>query len=186
MSAGDRFTAADVARFCAVDLKTIHNWAKKGKLPHARTLGGHLRFRRAELVAFLRAYEYALPPPLRTGRPSVIACDPEASALVTVRRALGRRFDLRVFTDAIDALVAVGASEPDVLVVGATLAGVDAAHLVTRLGDARETAHLRVVVFAADETRGEALLAGGASAFVRRAQPAKLREALESITGLSA
>ena len=38
------FTASDVARFCQVDLKTIHNWADKGEIRHFRTPGRHLRF----------------------------------------------------------------------------------------------------------------------------------------------
>ena len=36
------FTASDVARFCQVDLKTIHNWSEKGEIRHFRTPGRHL------------------------------------------------------------------------------------------------------------------------------------------------
>lgn len=35
---------AEVARLLHVSPKTVTRWAKDGKLPHSRTLGGHRRF----------------------------------------------------------------------------------------------------------------------------------------------
>ena len=37
-------TPAEVAAMFRVDPKTVTRWAKDGKLPHSRTLGGHRRF----------------------------------------------------------------------------------------------------------------------------------------------
>src|SRR5882757_8137614 len=61
------FTASQLARFCQVDLKTIHNWADKGEVRHFRTPGRHLRFRRADVIEFLRKYGYPVPDSLRSG-----------------------------------------------------------------------------------------------------------------------
>lgn len=36
--------AGAVARLLHVSPKTVARWAKQGKLPHVRTLGGHRRF----------------------------------------------------------------------------------------------------------------------------------------------
>ena len=55
------FVASYVARVCGVDLKTIHNWCDRGKIPYFRTPGQHLRFRAAELAAFLRQQGYDVP-----------------------------------------------------------------------------------------------------------------------------
>lgn len=55
------FTTSDLAEFCGVEGKTIHNWAAKGSIPHFRTPGRHLRFRPADVLAFLKAYGYAVP-----------------------------------------------------------------------------------------------------------------------------
>ena len=41
--AKELFTASEVAKFCQVDLKTIHNWADRGEIRHFRTPGRHLR-----------------------------------------------------------------------------------------------------------------------------------------------
>jgi excisionase family DNA binding protein len=55
------YTGQDVARFCQVDLKTVHHWADRGRIAHHRTEGRHLRFRRNDVLGFLRTHRYPLP-----------------------------------------------------------------------------------------------------------------------------
>ncbi len=40
----DYLKTAEVADLLHVSPKTVTRWAKDGKLPHSRTLGGHRRF----------------------------------------------------------------------------------------------------------------------------------------------
>jgi excisionase family DNA binding protein len=40
----DYLKTAEVAGILHVSPKTVTRWAKDGKLPHSRTLGGHRRF----------------------------------------------------------------------------------------------------------------------------------------------
>jgi excisionase family DNA binding protein len=42
-------TPAEVAQLFHVDPKTVTRWAKAGKLTSLRTLGGHRRYREAEV-----------------------------------------------------------------------------------------------------------------------------------------
>jgi excisionase family DNA binding protein len=52
-------TPAEVAQMFRVDPKTVTRWAKKGKLTSIRTLGGHRRYREAEVRDLLAApYEH--------------------------------------------------------------------------------------------------------------------------------
>lgn len=44
-------TTGEAAKLFNVTPSTIKRWADAGDLPHTRTLGGHLRFNRAELEA---------------------------------------------------------------------------------------------------------------------------------------
>ncbi len=44
---------AEVAALFRVDPKTVSRWAKTGKLSAVRTLGGHRRFREAEIRALV-------------------------------------------------------------------------------------------------------------------------------------
>ena len=46
-------TPAEVASLFRVDPKTVTRWANAGKLNSIRTLGGHRRYREAEVRALL-------------------------------------------------------------------------------------------------------------------------------------
>ena len=46
-------TPAEVAAMFRVDPKTVTRWARAGKLSSIRTLGGHRRYREAEVRALL-------------------------------------------------------------------------------------------------------------------------------------
>lgn len=46
-------TAPEVAALFRVDVKTVTRWAQTRKLPSFRTLGGHYRFREADVRAFM-------------------------------------------------------------------------------------------------------------------------------------
>ncbi|MEV8635205.1 BldC family transcriptional regulator [Streptosporangium sp. NPDC051023] len=46
-------TPAEVATMFRVDPKTVTRWAKAGRLSSIRTLGGHRRYREAEVRALL-------------------------------------------------------------------------------------------------------------------------------------
>lgn len=54
--AGALLTARDVADQMGVELKTVHNWAESGDLPHIRTPGRHLRFSPEVIAKFLAEY----------------------------------------------------------------------------------------------------------------------------------
>lgn len=47
-------TPAEVAALFKVDPKTVTRWAKAGKLTSIRTLGGHRRYKEAEVKALLK------------------------------------------------------------------------------------------------------------------------------------
>lgn len=53
MSDSDLLSTLDVARRFKVTPSTVSRWAKRGKLASLRTPGGTLRFRPADVAAFL-------------------------------------------------------------------------------------------------------------------------------------
>ncbi|MFM8772826.1 MAG: BldC family transcriptional regulator [Actinomycetota bacterium] len=52
-------TPSEVARLFRVDPKTVSRWAANGLLPSVRTLGGHRRFPRADVLALLSTTDEA-------------------------------------------------------------------------------------------------------------------------------
>jgi excisionase family DNA binding protein len=178
------FTASDVARFCQVDLKTIHNWADKGEIRHFRTPGRHLRFRRLDVLDFLRKYGYPIPEVLRMGKPKVVIIDEDPQVLAALRRTLARRFDLTTFQDPFDALVAVGSLQPDALIFDVKMPGLDGIRALERLRSIDTTAHIRCLVYSTyDELKKNATDAG-AYDFIKKGEVAELRDSLERLMGL--
>jgi excisionase family DNA binding protein len=53
VEADELLTPAEVATMFRVDPKTVTRWARNGKLDSVRTLGGHRRYRKAEVVRLL-------------------------------------------------------------------------------------------------------------------------------------
>jgi excisionase family DNA binding protein len=141
---GGSLSATQVARFCGVDLKTIHNWANKGKIPCTRTAGRHLRFRPLDVVDFLRTYGIDIPESLGHLKLRVLLIDADVAALATARRVLARRFDVATAGHVVDGLLLAATELPDVLVAG-DVAPLDAATLARRLAANASTRHVRVV-----------------------------------------
>jgi excisionase family DNA binding protein len=177
------FTASQFARFCHVDLKTIHNWADKGEVRHFRTPGRHLRFHRADIVEFLRKYGYPVPALLRAGKPKVVAVDDDPHILASIRRALGRRFEVTTFQDPLDALVALGKVEPDAIVIDVQMRGLDGMRCLERLKANETTSKIRTIVFSAQQDKRRAVLDAGANDFVPKGDVGLLRESIERLVG---
>jgi excisionase family DNA binding protein len=50
-----------VAEVLQVSPKTVTRWAKEGKLPSRRTLGGHRRYARADIESLVERLEEQIP-----------------------------------------------------------------------------------------------------------------------------
>jgi excisionase family DNA binding protein len=122
-SASNVYSAQIVADFCEVDLKTVHHWADRGKVPHFRTDGRHLRFRRNDVVRFLRTHGYPLPDQLVRARPTVALALPNATldgaplSLDELGKRLGSRFTVKRHSCAAHALAHLVADAPDAVIL---------------------------------------------------------------------
>jgi excisionase family DNA binding protein len=181
--AKELFTASEVARFCQVDLKTIHNWSDRGEIRHFRTPGRHLRFRRVDVLDFLRKYGYPVPEVLRQGKPTVHLVEEDNGQLENLKKALGQRFDVTGFGDPVDALIAIGSETPDVVVLDVGGAKIDGLSCIARLKASEATRHVRLVVYSGRDDKKARALEAGASAFVQRPDVQKLTETIDALMG---
>lgn len=177
------FTAADVARFCQVDLKTIHNWAERGEIEYFRTPGRHLRFRGVDTLDFLRRYGYPVPDELVSEKPQVHVIDTDVSLITQVKRLLAKRFDVTGHEDPIDGLLAIGKSAPDAVLLDLDGPGIDGLHCVRRLRAHGSTKHVRVIACSRDLAFKPSALSSGATAFLDKAELSSLRGLLEALMG---
>jgi len=52
---------SEAAAVLQVSPKTVTRWAKEGKLPSRRTLGGHRRYARADIASLVERLEEQIP-----------------------------------------------------------------------------------------------------------------------------
>ena len=109
-------TASDLASLCEVDLKTIHNWVDRGRIPHFRTPGRHLRFRAVDVAEFLRAWGYTVPRELARAMARTVLLVGSKEAFTAAQRALGDGVTVRHDKLPIDALIHAGADPADAFV----------------------------------------------------------------------
>jgi len=150
------YTAQAVADFCEVDLKTVHNWVERGKVAHHRTEGRHLRFRRNDVVRFLRAHGYPLPTALTRARPLValaISPFPEPASLSPEElvKRLGSRFAVRRHASAVGAVARLLADAPDVIALATGDRSLTVPEVIRDLKADPETAWVVVATLGGDE-----------------------------------
>lgn len=114
-------TAAKVAALCEVDLKTIHNWADRGSLPHFRTPGRHLRFRAIDVATFLRALGYAVPRDFVASVGKSVLVVGAKDATQFVGKAMGEAASIRVVGDLYDALLRLGEETTTAIVLDSSV-----------------------------------------------------------------
>ena len=121
----DLFTAGDVARFCSVDLKTIHNWADRNHIKFFRTPGRHLRFRRLDVLEFLRKFGYPIPAEVQQlhapgahGKPRVMVIEADSTKIPSIIEKLGDIFEVQTRSNLPLALMAIGETPPEAVVFG--------------------------------------------------------------------
>jgi len=178
------FTASQIARFCQVDLKTIHNWADRGQISHFRTPGRHLRFRRPHVLDFLRKYGYPIPDELEAERPRVALF---VNGLRTKDKALASlrtRFEVVDYPDPLSGLLQIGEHPPDAIVVGAKVGDLSGAQIINALKHGDHTQHVRAILVAGSEADKRAALEAGASAHVDPDDIIGLRDTLEALMGI--
>lgn len=180
----DLFTASQIARFCQVDLKTIHNWADRGQIPHFRTPGRHLRFRRPHVLDFLRKYGYPIPEELDAQRPRVALLINGKHAKQRVLSSLRVAFDVVDYPDPLDGLLRIGEHPPDAIVLAAKVGHLSGAEIIEALKRGSNTQHVRAVLFADGEEDRQAALEAGASAQVSESDLIGLRDTLEALMGV--
>lgn len=180
----DLFTASQIARFCQVDLKTIHNWADRGRIPHFRTPGRHLRFRKPHVLDFLRKYGYPIPDELDAERPRVALLVDGCGAKQEVLESLQSAFEVVDYDDPLAGLVQMGEQPPDAIVLATQIGQLTGAEVIDALRRGSNTRHVRAVMLADDESDKQAALHAGASAFVSESNLAGLRDTLVALMGV--
>jgi excisionase family DNA binding protein len=159
-------TLGQAARFLGVAQSTIRKWSDNGQVPTFYTPGGHRRYRRADLNAFLDRSGPAARP--KEG-PTVLLIDDDEGVRKLVRVTLEQEgYRVREAGSADEGMSAIEEERPDLVLLDVLMPHVDGWEMLRRMQERYGTGAIPVVMFsgsAQDASRAEAA-SRGARGFV--------------------
>jgi excisionase family DNA binding protein len=159
----DWLTLGQAAKFLGVAQSTIRKWSDQGRVPAFYTPGGHRRYRRGDLEAFLARSG----PGARSGGPLVLVVDDDARLREFMRVNLEMEgYTVREASSADEALEALEDQAPALVLLDVVMPGVDGWQMLQRMQERHGS--IPVIMFSGkvdDQTAADAE-SRGARAFL--------------------
>jgi excisionase family DNA binding protein len=158
-------TLGQAAEYLGVAQSTIRKWSDSGRLPAFYTPGGHRRFRRSDLDAFLSNSRGT---PSRGG-PVILIVDDDARLREFVRVNLEMDgYSVREAASAAEGLAALEEEPPDLILLDVMMPEVDGWEMLRRVRERHGVDAIPVIMFSGkvDDRTGAAAEEHGAQAFI--------------------
>ena len=169
-------TLGQAARFLGVAQSTIRKWSDQGRVPAFYTPGGHRRFRRADLDAFLARSG----PGRQQAGPAVLLVDDDERMRELVRMELEREgYDVQEAASADEGLASIEARRPELVLLDVMMPHVDGWEMLRRIQERYGAGAIPVLMFSGqvdDKARRQAA-SSGARGFIGK--PFDLGELVE-------
>jgi excisionase family DNA binding protein len=169
-------TLGQAAKYLGVAQSTIRKWSDLGRVPAFYTPGGHRRYRRADLDAFLQRSGPGKP----ARGPLVLVVDDDAGVREVVRINLEMEgYTVREASNAEEGLSAVEDDAPDLILLDVMMPEVDGWEMLRRVQERHGIGSIPVVMFSGqlEGTAARDAARRGAQAFVGK--PFDLRALIE-------
>ena len=158
-------TLGQAATYLGVAQSTIRKWTDQGTLPAIKTPGGHRRYRRGDLEAFLERS--------RPGRPSrgplILIVDDDPGLRGFVRAALEYDgYSVREAANAEEGLAALDEESPDLILLDVMMPKVDGWEMLRRVQERHGVGSIPVLMFSGkvDERDAADAASRGAQGFI--------------------
>ena len=143
------FTTDDVSKICGVTIQAVIGWEKQGKLPAYKTLGGHRRITKENLIEFLNKNKIPVPKEL-TGDQScrILIINTDKKFVSLLDGLIKSKYPGRALystTDAFEAGRRTILFKPDLVILGLKRPGLDAFKICRQIKTTPETKHIRVL-----------------------------------------
>jgi excisionase family DNA binding protein len=159
-------TLGQAARFLGVAQSTIRKWSDQGRVPAFYTPGGHRRYRRGDLNAFL---DRSGPGGRSKAGPLVLLVDDDVKVRELVRVNLELEgYVVREAGGADEGLSAIKEAKPDLILLDVMMPHVDGWEMLRRVQEQYGAGVIPVVMFSGkvDEESQAKAASSGAQAFV--------------------
>jgi excisionase family DNA binding protein len=175
-SATDWLTLGQAAKYLGVAQSTIRKWSDLGRVPAFYTPGGHRRYRRTDLDAFLERSGPGKP----ARGPMVLVVDDDAQVREVVRINLEMEgYAVREAANAEEGLAALEEDAPDLILLDVMMPQVDGWEMLRRVQERHGIGSIPVVMFSGklDEGASAEAVQRGAQGFIGK--PFDLRSLIE-------
>jgi excisionase family DNA binding protein len=162
----DWLTLGQAARFLGVAQSTIRKWSDQGRVPAFYTPGGHRRYRRADLEAFL---DRSGPGGRPKAGPLILLVDDDEKLRELVRVNLEfEGYAVREASGAEEGMSAIDEAKPDLILLDVMMPHVDGWEMLRRIQERYGAGAIPVVMFSGkvDEQAQLKAASGGAQGFV--------------------
>jgi excisionase family DNA binding protein len=149
----DILTVFKASKYCNVSPKTIINWIESGHIEAYKTVGGHRRIKRTDLVAFMTKQGIPLPEeePVEE-RKRVLVVDDDPIIVETIVQALEEdEHDYEVISasDGFEAGLQVNHFKPHLLILDIMMPDIKGYDVCRKIKSDEETKHIKIIVLSA-------------------------------------
>lgn len=159
----EQFSSFQIGKMLNVSRQAVNQWIDKGYIASYRTPGGHRRVRRADLLIFLKERSIPIPDVLLKSlahqanevQPRIMMIDDDEDFLVLMQQAILDqlpRAQVSLYSNGYDALVALGANVPDLLVLDLVMPNIDGLEICRRLKSNQRTRALPILIVSAHDS----------------------------------
>ncbi len=158
----DIFTTHEVSKLLQVNPRSVINWIEQDLLNSYRTPGGHRRISREDLLAFLRKHQIPVPPAITEEKLKVLIVEDEDSIVKVLTTFFERQegYEVDSASDGITALIEIGRSHPDLIVLDILIPGVDGLEVCRRIKENPTNRTAIIAVSGQPEVESKILQAG--------------------------
>jgi excisionase family DNA binding protein len=174
-------TLGQAAAFLGAAQSTVRKWADAGRLPAFYTPGGHRRFRRADLEAFLAGPRGGSGP--RSAGASVLVVDDDPGLREFIRANLeAEGYSVREAGSATEGLAALDDQPPDLILLDVLMPQMDGWEMLRRVQERHGVDAIQVIMYSGKVEEAGKAEERGAQAFIGKPfDPAKLLEATKQL-----
>ena len=184
----DIFTVFQASKYCNVSPKTIINWIEAGHIRAYKTVGGHRRIKRLDLLEFMRNQGIPVPAAeIVSERKRILIVDDDPIIVETIVQALEEEeynYEIISASDGFEAGLQVNHFKPHLLILDIMMPDIKGYEVCRKIKSDPETKDIKIIVLSAylDDEKFEKMKAYGAD--VCYSKPLPLSQLKEEVARL--